>query len=307
MSKNKGREIAKYVLIVIALAAVYFMAGKLGLSMALFNKSASPVWPPTGVAIAAIILLGYRFFPAVFIGAFFVNMVVTPSIPVSLGISLGNTMEALVGAYCIIKFANGKEAFYKNGTTLRSLLFIFIASVVSASIGVGALSLGGFIAQKAWLVWLTWLMGDAAGGIILVPLILIFSGKIHYSPKKINYFELCIAWIVLLAVLSILFLRVPFEISNAYHFVFICMFPLIWIAYRSNLKVTVSALFVTSIIAVYGTLSGIGVFNEGYSINFSLILLQFYIAMISVTILLVTTTISQHRELEMNLLKKVKR
>ena len=90
------------------LTAVYFVAGKLGLTLAFVNASASPLWPPAGLALAALLLLGYRVWPAVFLGAYLVNVTTAVSVETSIGIAVGNTLEALVGAYLVNRFANGR-------------------------------------------------------------------------------------------------------------------------------------------------------------------------------------------------------
>jgi hypothetical protein len=94
----------------IVLAAVYALAGKLGLALAFVNPSASAVWPPTGIALAAILILGPRAWPGIFLGAFFVNETTTGSLSTSLAIAAGNTLEALVGAYLVNRFAGGRSA-----------------------------------------------------------------------------------------------------------------------------------------------------------------------------------------------------
>src|SRR5436309_15885158 len=87
------------------LALIYFVAGYLSLKLAFVNPSASPVWPPAGIALAALIVFGYRMWPAIFVGAFVVNYWTTPNIFVLLGISSGNTLEALCGAWLVNRLA----------------------------------------------------------------------------------------------------------------------------------------------------------------------------------------------------------
>ena len=95
-----------------ALLLVYFVAGKLGLSFfGLIHPSASAVWLPTGIAMAALLLFGFRLVPAVFVGAFFVNVTTAGSISSSLGIALGNTLEAVLAAWLVNRFAGGRQAF----------------------------------------------------------------------------------------------------------------------------------------------------------------------------------------------------
>src|SRR2546423_7678279 len=95
----------------LVLAAVYVCAGKFGLSLAFVNPSASAVWPPTGLALAALLVWGYRLWPGVFLGAFLVNILTQGSVATSLGIAVGNTLEAVLAAGLVRRFANGTKAF----------------------------------------------------------------------------------------------------------------------------------------------------------------------------------------------------
>src|SRR5438093_8570587 len=90
---------------------VYFIAGKLGLKLAFLYASASPVWPPAGIALAALLVLGYRTWPAIFLGAFLVNVTTAGNVATSLCIATGNTLEALCGAWLVNRFAGGTRAF----------------------------------------------------------------------------------------------------------------------------------------------------------------------------------------------------
>ena len=103
----------------LALTAIYVGCGKFGLSLAFVNPSASPVWPPTGVALAALLIRGYRLWPGVFLGAFLVNITTQGSLATCLGIAVGNTGEALVGAWLVRRFAAGLKAFTRTRTFFR--------------------------------------------------------------------------------------------------------------------------------------------------------------------------------------------
>ena len=95
--------------LIVALAVIYFIAGKLGLMLASLHASASPVWPPAGIALAASLLLGYRAWPAIFIGAFLVNVTTAGNVATSFAIATGNTLEALVGAWLVNRFAGERR------------------------------------------------------------------------------------------------------------------------------------------------------------------------------------------------------
>src|SRR5207245_1974356 len=84
--------------VTLGVGVVYVVAGKLGLAFAIVHASATPVWPPTGIALAAMLLLGRGIWPVIFVGAFLVNVTTAGSVLSSLGIAAGNTLEALVGA-----------------------------------------------------------------------------------------------------------------------------------------------------------------------------------------------------------------
>src|SRR3989441_12626560 len=103
---NSSRSLRKLALLVL-LAVIYLIAGKLGLRLAFVNPSATAVWPPAGIALAALLVLGYPVWPAVFFGAFLVNIITAGSLPTSVGIAMGNTLEALPGCYLVNRFAHG--------------------------------------------------------------------------------------------------------------------------------------------------------------------------------------------------------
>src|SRR5213594_3401517 len=93
------------------LTLVYFVAGKFGLMLASLHASASPVWPPAGIALAAMLLLGYRVWPAIFVGAFVVNLTTAGDVVTSIAIAIGNTLEGMAGAFLVNRFAGGKKVF----------------------------------------------------------------------------------------------------------------------------------------------------------------------------------------------------
>src|SRR5215510_6869394 len=101
----------KQLLIGVAAGAAYVLAAKLSLRLATVHPSASPFWPPTGIAIVTLLLLGLRLWPAIFAGAFFVNLTTAGSILTSLGIGAGNCLEAVTACYLVSRFANGKDVF----------------------------------------------------------------------------------------------------------------------------------------------------------------------------------------------------
>src|SRR5438445_8080289 len=114
--------------LIAGLAILYFVACKLGLRLAIVHPSATAVWPGTGIALAAILLLGYEVWPGIFLGAFAVNLTTAGSIVSSLGIASGNTLEAMLGAYLVIGFANGRNVFDRAEGIFKFFLLACVAA-----------------------------------------------------------------------------------------------------------------------------------------------------------------------------------
>src|SRR5207302_11205175 len=161
----------------VSLFPVYVAAAYAGLRLASINPSATAVWPPTGIAIAACLLIGRRAWPAIFAGAFIVNLTNAGSLATSLAIATGNTLEAVLGAYLIERFARGRDAFVRAPDVFRfAALAGFTCTIVSATIGVTTLTMAGYAAWHEYpSIWLTWWLGDASGALIFAPLIITWA------------------------------------------------------------------------------------------------------------------------------------
>src|SRR5712675_2939350 len=123
------------------LAVIYFIAGKLGLMLASLHASASPVWPPAGIALAALLVLGYRVWPAIFVGAFLVNVTTAGSVATSLAVASGNTLEALCGAWLVNRFAGGARVFDRPQGVFKFALAAVVSAIISPVFGVTSIAL----------------------------------------------------------------------------------------------------------------------------------------------------------------------
>src|SRR5262249_737746 len=143
------------------------------------NPSPPAVRRPAGTALRAPLVLGIRVRPAIFAAAFLVNITTTGAIATSIGIAVGNTLEGVVGAYLVNRFANGRAAFERARDVFAfALLAGLLATTVSATIGVARLVLGG-LADVAHVrpIWITWWLGDAAGALVVAPVFLLWSQR----------------------------------------------------------------------------------------------------------------------------------
>jgi diguanylate cyclase (GGDEF)-like protein len=291
-----------YLTTLAALAAIYFVAGKLGLMLAFVNVSASAVWPPTGLALAAVLVLGYRIWPAIFAGAFLVNITTAGSLATSLGIATGNTLEAMIGAYLVNRFANGRHAFNRAQDTF-ALAFLagMLSTAVSATFGVTSLTLGGFSGWSDYgRVWLTWWLGDAAGVLIVAPVALLWYLSPHLRCRRGQLLE---AMALLAAVISlglIVFADVLPALSGDYPVWFFCIPLLVWIAARFGQRETATATFLLSAIAIWGTVRGFGPFVRA-SPHESLLLLQTLMGVIAMMAMALSASLFERRRLDAHL------
>src|SRR5256886_9047470 len=162
----------------LALAAVYFVVAKIGLRYATIGPSISPVWPPTGLAVAALVLLGPRYWPAILLGAFVANA--TTSIPVlaAVGIACGNTAEAMLAAY-LLRHRAGQHLALDDLRGVRTLVAVAapVGALASATVGVTSLWLAHVVpAVGVWSALSVWWAGDYLGALVVAPGLLTWAG-----------------------------------------------------------------------------------------------------------------------------------
>src|SRR5438105_1660282 len=283
------------------LTLVYFIAGKLGLKLAFLHASASPVWPPAGIALAALVLLGYRVWPAIFVGAFLVNATTAGNIATSLGIAAGNTLEAVCGAWLVNRFAGGTRVFDRAQDVFKFALAAMLSALVSPSIGVTTLALGGFAAWANYgPIWTTWWLGDSAGDLVVAPLILLWSIPSTQRWSRRDAGEVGIL-LLLLFVLGETVFGGWFPISaRNYPISFICGPVVIWTAFRFSQRETATGIFILSALAIWGTLHGFGPFIM-QSENQSLLMLQLWTAALTITAMSIAAAITERNRTQVAL------
>ncbi len=277
--------------VVAALTLVYVIAGKLGLMLAFVHASATAVWPPTGIALVAFLLLGHRVWPAIFLGAFVVNITTAGSVATSIGIATGNTLEGLVGAYLVRRFAHGLYAFDHARDVFRfAVLTGLVSTTVSATFGVTSLSLGGFSSYRT--VWWTWWLGDAAGALIVAPLLVLWVTNPRVRWSRSQMLESALLLLLLVVASQAVFGGLlPIEVQD-YPLDFLCVPMLVWAAFRFGPRETATTAFVLSMLALWGTLQGLGPFVRGTQ-NESLLLLQTFMGVTSVLALAFAALVSE--------------
>jgi diguanylate cyclase (GGDEF)-like protein len=278
-----------------ALAAVYFVAGKLGLKLAFVNANVTAVWPCTGIALAAFLIFGYRVWPAILTGAFLVNLTTAGSVATSIGIALGNTLEGVVGCYLVIRFAGGQHAFERAQDIFKfGCLAGMVSTAISATIGVTSLALGGFADWRTYgTIWCTWWLGDGVGAVVVTPFVLLWRENPGLNWTRKQMMELAFLFSGLFFTGSIIFGGLfQSELKN-YPFEYLCIPYLVWAAFRFGRRKAATAICVLAVIAAWGTLHGFGPFSRE-SQNTSLLLMQSFIGIMAITTLGLAAEVTEH-------------
>jgi len=282
-----------------SLAVAYFIAGKLGLRLALINASATAIWPCSGIAIAALLLLGLRVWPAIFVGAFFVNITTAGTIATSLAIASGNTLEALAAAYLVLHSAGGRNAFQRSQNIFRFALFAgILATAISATLGSTTLVVSGLAPWSSFAaIWSTWWLGDAVGAVIVTPLILLWVENPRMAWTRRQILELVFLFGGLFLTAWSVFGNGLHSVVRNYPFEYLCFPFLIWAAFRFGRRKAATAIAVLAVIATWGTLHGFGPFVR-VSQNTSLLLLQSFMGIAALTAMVLAAESTEHRHAE---------
>jgi serine phosphatase RsbU (regulator of sigma subunit) len=275
-----------------AIAGAYYATAKLGLDLAFATTSVTAVWPPTGIALAALVLGGPRLWPGVALGAFLANADTgVPAITV-LGITVGNTLEALVGAW-LLRRVNFRPAL----DTVRDVLVLvglaaLVSTMVSASIGVSSLLAGGEIALgDIPSVWRTWWLGDMGGDLIVAPALLVAATSRRRTDRPPG--SLLEAGLLVAALTAVSVFGFAQETSIQY-----VLFPLlIWAALRFWQPGAAAASLIAAAAAVYFTSRGHGPWAN-LNPDERLLLAQSFVGVAGVSALLLAAVTRQRQNAE---------
>src|SRR5262245_60149803 len=158
-------------------AVCYFVFAKASLTLASLHPSASPVWPPSGLALASLLLWGNGLWPAIAAGAFLANASTFGSLSTSSLIAVGNTLEAVITAALLKRLKTSTRLFEDAPqVVLFAFLTLLPGTMISATMGVGSLVLAGFADLARFpSIWLTWWLGDAGGKLLVTPFIVLWA------------------------------------------------------------------------------------------------------------------------------------
>ena len=289
----------RYFLGILVLAALYAFSGRVGQMAAIPPGNVTPIWPPSGVALAALLIYGNRFWPGVWLGSFAVNFwVVTGHTHVSLISFLGMASVATGAAFGTSVSAHllRREVHHLFTRAAGVVRFVVLGAIVSSLITatIGTLSFYFSDVVPSSLVaetWITWLLGDASGILVVAPLVMAWSRRREAALTTTRTMEAITLFVVLIATCFAVFA------IDRYPLFFVLIPFLLTAAFRYGRRGTTLAIFGVSSISVMYTASQMGPFaTGGISRNESLLLLQGFTAVLVLTMLVLSAVLADREE-----------
>jgi signal transduction histidine kinase len=283
LRQTPPRRALLYALTIAAVALLYYLAGRAGLEMAYLDGAVAAVWPPAGLGLAALVLLGPRVVPGIVIGDLFLGDYSTP-LGTVLAQTVGNTVALVVAAHLFLRLTQGRYGLDRTGDVLAFIASALVAAVVSAAFGPTALRLGGVIpTDELGEVFRTWTLGDAAGVLIVAPLLLTWAAGGVGGMRRRDVVEAAVLFVLLLVLVELPAQRdVPYVVFPA----------LLWAALRFGPRGAATAVFVVCSITVWNTAHNAGPFVRE-SLTDSLLATQLFIAIAAITSLLLAAVTAE--------------
>ena len=291
---------------VLALAAFYFATARLGLLLAIPGGHVTPVWPPSGIALAAMLLRGRRVWPGIWLGSFAANfwdfygspMSLVTELSTSVVFGLGASLTALAGAHLLRRFVGGRNPLERVRDVCAFLALGGVVScLVSATIGVTTLCLAGFAPWSGYgQTWLTWWLGDTAGVFVVAPLWLVWGGA-RWLKSAARWVELFACFGLLFAVTFYIFIENATVLFTGRPLTFILIPFLVWPAVRFGRRGAAVAAGLIALLAVWGTIHDSGPFHGGPR-NEALLLLELFLGVVVLTALCMAAMATERERAE---------
>ena len=271
-------------------AAAYYLAGRLGLELAYLDGAVAALWPPAGLGLAVLFLFGIRLWPAIVIGDLFLGDYSTP-LGTVLAQTVGNTVALITAAWLLRRYTHNRGSLERVTDVLAFVVAALIAAVISAAFGPLALRLGDVIApEDLGRVVRTWTLGDAAGALVVAPVILTWASLGLRGLGRNQAIEGAVVLALLIALATL-----PPQRDVPY-----IVFPgLLWAAIRFGPRGAATATFVVCSITVWNTAQNDGPFVRE-SITESLLTTQLFIATSALTSLLLAAVTAERMQAEVS-------
>jgi signal transduction histidine kinase len=296
LMKSKIKFFLVYLIKILGFAVLYHLAARLGLKMAYVQANTSPVWPPTGIAIAVLILFGPSLWPGITLGVLVGSVLTGAPVSLAIGMAAGNTLEAVIAVYFLKRILHFHDALDRLNDVIGLAVVALVTTAISATIGTSTLNLATETPRSAFFdIWITWWIGDLLGALVVAPFILVWLKRFSLTKIRKSIVE-SIGLILLIMFISwYVFSKTP-PIDVAHQAMIYVIFPfIIWAALRFGQHGATTGIVLISAIAIWGSVNGTGPFAQE-SINESLILLQTFMGVVSLTSLILAATTIERRK-----------
>ena len=277
-------------LAVVALA--YWLAAGASLRLALVHGQVTPIWPPTGIALVAILIFGRRVWPSIFLAALAVNFPIGPSPLGALTIAAGNTLAPLTAAALLKRAGFRIELDRPRDAAAIIVLGALVAMTISATVGTSVLVLSAAVPTDGfWSTWAVWWTGDAMGVLLVAPFLLSLLPNARSQAQTLRTAAALIG--LLIAVGALTFVLFQNRLRLEY-----LVFPLIiLVAWRFRLRGAAPAALIASGIAIWAAVQGTGPFGTETLIE-KMITLQVFNVCVALTSLVLTSFVEAHERAE---------
>jgi signal transduction histidine kinase len=300
-SPGAGRRLVEILLV----ALLYHAGARLGFALQSIGTNTSPVWPPSGIGFAALLIIGRGAWPGVFVGALTANVAgfvggqglgIAGSASIASFIAVGNTLEAAVGVTLLRRFVTRGDPFQRDRDMWGFFAVVGVCCALAASNG--ALTVcAGALAPWAdfWTIWFTWWLGDATGVLVIGSLLVVWA-RPFTLPRKVGWWvEALLIGVAFLLVCSVTF-GVPVQTRASSLPLTFALLPLfVWCAYRFEHRGATLAIAAASSFSVWATYAGFGPFVLE-RLNDSLLVLQGFIGVVAITSLMLATVVKERRD-----------
>jgi integral membrane sensor domain MASE1 len=217
---------------------------------------------PTGIALASLLIYGYRLWPGVTLGAFIINLLTGASVPVALGIATGNTLEALIAVFLLTKVVHFDLRIARLRDAIGYAAVALFAPLVSALLGVGSLLLGGIVSlSDAPVTFAAWWLGDVLGALVLAPFLIRYLPYVPFTVPTRKLVEGAGIILCLVALAFVVYWTDYGRIGSTL-FAYVLFLPLTWAALRMGQRGVTLSLVVMSSVATAAVVLQHGAFAD---------------------------------------------
>jgi signal transduction histidine kinase len=284
------RSAGPHLLLVACVAVAYLIGARLGLQLAFANRNVTAVWPPTGIAVAALVLFGLRALPGVAIGAFLANLTNGAGLEAAALITVGNTLAPLIAGLLLTRALAMRHDLARVRDVTALVAVGLVAMTLSATLGTTALLISGGLSPGSYgATWTTWWIGDSMGVVLFAPfLLLVASTRRLPRLSRSRWLEAAVLLLVLIGASAGAFV-------SHFPLTYLIFPPVIWAAVRFSRLGAATAVVIASSIAIAATVRGGGPYVASLSVTGSLVALQTLNGCVALIALVLATVTDQAR------------